>query len=86
MSTEEQKIEQPVEETVAAVEQKVEETVEPVEAAEPKAEEAVAEEATTEEAAIEETAAEETSEPVKKVNKLLAPIKKCFAKVKSFMN
>lgn len=81
MSTEEQKIEQPVEETVAAVEQKVEETVEPVEAAEPKAEEAAAEEA-----AVEETAAEETAEPVKKVNKLLAPIKKCFAKVKSFMN
>ncbi|KAL6936446.1 hypothetical protein ACO0R3_000041 [Hanseniaspora guilliermondii] len=75
MSTEEQKIEQPVEETVAAVEQKVEETVEPVEAAEPKAEETVAE----------ETAAEETSEPIKKVNKFLAPIKKCFAKVKSFM-
>lgn len=82
MSTEEQKIEQPIEETVAAVEQKVEETVEPVEesveAAEPKAEEAVA----TEEAA----ATEEASEPVKKVNKLLAPFKKCFAKVKSFMN
>ena len=82
MSTEEQKIEQPIEETVEPVEQKVEETIEPVEesveAAEPKSEEAAA----TKEAA----ANEETSELVKKGNKLLTPFKKCFAKVKSFMN